>query len=550
MRAKKVKAPENRDVIVVGGGDNGLLAAAYLAQAGAKTILVERHTKLDSAGSLRTEEYQGPYRFDLLPPHAVVMGGRAPCHTDLPLARQGLAYITPAVQVAFHHKGGQALVLHQDPDRSAAAIAKFSAADARRFQAMYAEFRQLCEEILIPSLYAADGDTVAAGSTELGKRLATLAAQSPAAIVDSYGYENPAVREAMLYLATFWGLDPAQAGVGQLAVLWVYSLLNSSMIKSGNTVAARALYQSFLESGGEYPNDVRVESILVEGKKAVGVRLDDGREIRAKAVVSTLNPEETYLDLVGKGHISSKVSKAAEGWEWQETSLLTSHFGYRGNPPAYRAAAFDPDVNEAYLHVFGVEEAGDVQRIFKAIGDGDIPSGHGRAVCTTQVDELRAGFGQVDGPLHTLRFDVPAPARLRNRDWDQAIDACRHTALEIWRFYAKDVVDAPLSYSRVMTPKGFERTLPSARQGSFLGGEYTKERLGYGGDRPACSQYRSEIPGLYVGGASTHGGGLVHFAAGYNAAGLVARDLKLAKLWSEPAMVQAARKKGYLPQAK
>ena len=374
MKPKNTQA--TCDVIVLGGGDNGLLCASYLAKTGAKTVLLERHKNWDAVGNLRTEEFQGPYRFDMLPPYMLMMGERAPCHMDLHLAQQSLAYITPAVQTAFHHKDGRALVFHRDPEKSAAAVARFSAADANRFLVMYGEFRQLCEEILIPSLYAPDGDTgVAAqlGSTGLGKRLADLSAKTPIGIVDGYGFESPQVREAILYLATFWGLDPKQAGIGQVVVLWVYCLMNSSIVRSGNLAAAKALYQSFLESGGDYPGDVRVDRILVENKKVAGVRLEDGREIRARAVVSTLDVEETFFGLVGEGNLSGRLAEACQTWEWQEASLLSCHFGYRGGAPSYRSAEFDPDANEAYLHVFGVEEAGDVEAIYKAISAGAIP---------------------------------------------------------------------------------------------------------------------------------------------------------------------------------
>jgi len=539
------------DVIVLGGGDNGLLCASYLAKAGAKTVLLERHKEWDVVGNLRTEEFQGPYHFDMLPPYMLMMGERAPCHTDLDLAQQSLAYVTPAVQIAFHHKDDRALVFHRDPEKSAAAIARFSAADAKRFLTMYGELRLLCEEILIPSLYAPDGDTGVAAqfsSTGLGKRLADLSAQTPIDIVDGYGFESPSVREAILYLSTFWGLDPKGPGIGQVAVLWVYCLMNSSIAKSGNLAAARALYQSFLESGGDYPGNVRVDGMLVENERAVGVRLEDGREIRARAVVSTLNAEETFFDLVGECDLPGGLAEACRVWEWQETSLLSCHFGYRGEAPSYRSAEFDPDANEAYLHVFGVEKAGDVEGIYETISNGAIPLGHGRAICATQFDEYHAGFGQVHGPLQTLRFEVPVPSRLTDLESKEARTAFHQAALETWRRHAKNVVDGPLSYLGVVTPLDLQQRLHSFKQGSFMGGKYTTDRMGYRGIRPACSHYRSEIPGLYMGGASTHPGGLIHFAAGYNAAGVVARDLNLDNWWDEPASVRAAREKGYLPQ--
>ena len=543
--------PTTCDVVVIGGGDNGLLCAAYLAKAGAKTVLVNRINAANFVGNLGTDEFQGPYRFDLMPPYLLAMGERAPCQTDLRLEQHGVAYITPAVQIAFHHKGDRALVFHRDPERSAASIARFSAADAKRFLTMYSEFRELCDAILLPSLYAGDGDSgVAAqlGWTDLGKRLADLAARAPIEIVDGYGFENPAVREAILYLATFWGLDPKQRGVGQLAVLSVYSLLNSSLVKSGNVAVAEALYHSFLESGGESRANIRVTSILVENKKAVGVKLEDGQEIRARAVVSTLNPQETFIGLVGEQGLSGALAEACKAWEWQESCLFSCHFGYRGEAPAYRSAKFDPDSNQSYVHVFGVEESGDVEAIHNSIKKGAIPQNHGRAICTTQFDEFHAGFGHVQGPLQALRFETLVPWNLKGLSWEDAGEKRQQAALELWRRYADQVADGPISYHETNTPADLQRRLPSYKQGSFLGGKSTSARMGYGVTRPACSNYLSEIPGLYLGGTATPPGGVMLFAAGYNAAGLAVRDLKLKKWWDEPPNVKAARKNGYLPK--
>lgn len=549
---KNKQTDEKVDIIVLGGGDSGLLCAAYLAKTGAKTILLQKQKQWDIAGNLLTEEFQGPYHFDMMPPYMNLMADRAPCHSDLDLANQSLAYITPQVQIAFHHQDNMALVFHQDPEKSAASIARFSSADADRFSSMYAEFKNLSEEILIPALYMDDGDRgVAAnlGSTDLGRRLEEISQQSPIQIIDSYGFESAPVREALLYLATFWGLDPEETGVGQVVPLWVYRLLNSTIPVAGNLAIARALYQSFLQSGGDYPGLARVERILIEGGKAVGVQLKDGRKIHAKAVISTLNVEETFIDLVGEKRLPEDTETSSLDWEWEVGSLLSCHYGYIGEAPQYRSAEFDPDANEAYINIFGIENAGDVERVYQNVSVGTVPTGHGRAVCLTQFDPYHAGFNHVHGPLQTLRFEIPAPGWLFRSEWHAVRDSYLQSSLETWRRYATGVVDGTLSYGGVLTPYDVELRLPSFKNGSFKGGIYTVDRIGYKGNRPACMNYRSEIPGLYMGGAATSPGGLINFASGYNAAGVVARDLNLKTWWQEPEFVKEAKAKGYLSSA-
>lgn len=277
--------------------------------------------------------------------------------------------------------------------------------------------------------------------------------------------------------------------------------------------------------------------------------LNDGFEVRARAVVSTLSGPGTFLDLVGDAALSDDLVNACRDWEWQETSLLTCHYGYKGEAPTYYSAQFDADANNAYIHVFGVDNAGDVENIHKAIARGEIAEGHGRAICATQFDEFHAGFGQMNRSLQTLRFETLVPSRLASREWADVGKSQRESALALWRRYATGVVDGTLSYSSVVTPPELQRRLPGNPQASFLGGKYTARRMGYGCATPACSQYRSEIESLFMGGATTHPGGLGHFAAGYNAAGLVASSLGLNGRWDEPAFVQAARANGYLPGA-
>ena len=528
---------ETCDVVVLGGGDNGLLCAAYLAKAGADTRLVLKQKQWDVAGNLLTEEFQGPYHFDLMPPYMLMMAEDAPCYADLNLPGFGVKYITPDVQIAFHHTDGKALVLHRDPEKSAASIARFSEADADRFRRLFSEFKEMTEKTLVPALYVEDGDKRVSASLDdsaMGKRLAEIASQSPTQIIDSYGFEAPQVREALLYLATFWGLDPEEEGVGHVVPLWVYRLMNSTIPLAGNLAVARAFYQSFLQDGGDYPGIEEVEKILVRDGKAVGVRLNSGREIHAKAVVSALNVEETFSELVGDEHLSADLSASVDNWEWENNSLLTCFYGYKGQAPSYKSGAFDPDANEAYINIFGIEKLGDTLDVHQKTSVGTVPVGHARAMCATQFDPFHAGFGHQHGPLQTLRIEIPAPGWLFKGEWEGVRQAYLQSARELWSRYADNVVDGTLSYGGVLTPYDLEMRLPTFKQGGVKGGAYTRERIGLGGDRPEAAGYRTHIGGLFMAGASAHPGGLIYFAAGYNAAGIVADELGIQRWWPEP----------------
>jgi len=99
------------------------------------------------------------------------------------------------------------------------------------------------------------------------------------------------------------------------------------------------------------------------------------------------------------------------------------------------------------------------------------------------------------------------------------------------------------------SPRDIETQLTTMTRGSIKHGAYLPLQMGYNRPNPDCSGYRTPIPGLYVGGASVHPGGMVILGPGYNASRVVAEDLGLRVWWEEPEMVRRARRRGYLPEA-
>ena len=137
------------DAIVIGGGPNGLLCAAYLAKAGKKVLLLER--RHETGGGLNTDEYYG-FRLNL---HAIyhMMAEVMPAHRDLDLANLGVRYLYPNVSAAFPFHDGSALIFSRDPNETANSIASFSATDAAAFTRMWDEFQPILEQYLIPMTY-------------------------------------------------------------------------------------------------------------------------------------------------------------------------------------------------------------------------------------------------------------------------------------------------------------------------------------------------------------------------------------------------------------
>ncbi len=141
---------KNYDVIIIGGGPNGLTAAGYLAGTGAKTLLLERHH--EGGGGLVTEEFSG-FRFNT---HAklMLMMDCAPAYSDLDLENWGCRYVIPDAAISLLTRDGRALTLHSDIYKSAESIAQFSKTDAERYVDVMKDWYTIVNEALIPATYA------------------------------------------------------------------------------------------------------------------------------------------------------------------------------------------------------------------------------------------------------------------------------------------------------------------------------------------------------------------------------------------------------------
>ena len=140
-----------------------------------------------------------------------------------------------------------------------------------------------------------------------------------------------------------WGLHPDVGGVGYMVPLYAYRMMNAALVRGGTHGLASALYAHVRAGNVDILEWAEVDRIITENGTATGVGLTDGREFHGRAVVSTLNPDQTFLKCIGKDRLPAGMADTLENWEWDVWSLLTSHLGIKGEPPHYRAADFNPD---------------------------------------------------------------------------------------------------------------------------------------------------------------------------------------------------------------
>ena len=198
---------------------------------------------------------------------------------------------------------------------------------------MAQKFDEMMREILGPQTYspmeAAPIMAAKMDQTELGRELTEYSEKTPEEIVCEL-YENDHVRTLMLYQACHWALDYAQSG-GQLHG----SSLSQpdgelSIHRRGISPGLECPLQIHLRSPGQIRQSARIKRIIVEGGEAKGVELEDGRQYLAdKAVVSTIDPHQTFFDYVGEGNLEEDFTDMIETYQWEKWSLCNLHLALK-----------------------------------------------------------------------------------------------------------------------------------------------------------------------------------------------------------------------------
>jgi phytoene dehydrogenase-like protein len=275
------------------------------------------------------------------------------------------------------------------------------------------------------------------------------------------------------------------------------------------------------------------------------VEMDDGTIYEAeKAVVSSIDPQQTFIKLVGEKQLDKEFAEKIKGWMWEKWSLLTIHLAMEGMPD-FTAAKADPAINKSVVYVLGYETVDDLIEHWKSIEKGELLDTAGFNCCFPALhDPTQASPGRCTGIISQM-----APYQLKegvnkwyNRDFREQ-QAQR--LIGMLNKYAPGIREQVL-WSFVGTPLDIENKFPDMAKGSIKQGAYHPFQMGFNRPNEECSHHRTPIKNLYLCGASTHSGGLVTFGPGYNAANRIVEDLGMAKWWTEPELITKARKKGLL----
>ena len=335
------------DVAIIGGGHNGLICAAYLARAGLDVSVFEaRH---ECGGGLDTLE-KGGFRYN---PHAIyhMMGEVMPAYKDFNLAEKGIKYIFPEVQAAYISKDHKPLLLYRDLEKTVQYIAaNFSQEDSEKYRQMYTEFTEFAEKIVIPLTYVPSVppveqvQTLNSAADDVGLRFNEMAEFTPIEMMDSYGFGEP-LKAAILNLFAMWGSSPFDA-LGYLFPLYINRMTNAALLKGGSHRLCSALHRAAVEAGATIHDKSEVVKVLVKNGCVEGVVTRDGREVRAKAVASSVDPKQSFLKFFEPGEIPDFLVDSAERWEWEKASYFGVHLALK-EAPRYIGTEGCEDANRA-----------------------------------------------------------------------------------------------------------------------------------------------------------------------------------------------------------
>jgi phytoene dehydrogenase-like protein len=527
------------DAVIIGGGHNGLVCAAYLAMAGRKVVVLERRTVV--GGAAVTEEFHpgfrnsvAAYTVSLLNPKVIA---------DLRLAEHGLRIVEREIANFLPLDDGSYLKVGGGKTREE--VAKFSTRDAERLDAYQARLEAVADVLRALVLetppnvveghpFAAISELVKSGrianrlrhlGLDLQRELLDLFTTSAGEYLDHW-FESAPIKAA-------YGFDgivgnyasPYTPGSAYVLLHHCFGEVNGKKGTWGHAIGgmgaiAQAMAKSATGHGVEIRVGAGVREVIVENGRAVGVVTEAGEAVRARAVISNLNPKLLYGGLIDTALLPPAFVERIAKWRCGSGT-------FRMNVALSELPDFTclPGRTRAEHHTAGIIMAPSLAYMEQAYFDART---HGwskkpivEMVISSTLDDTLAPKGQ---HVASLFCQHVAPQLPDGSSWDDHRGAVADLMIETVDRYAPNFKRSVLG-RQIFSPLDLERAF------GLVGGDIFHGALDLGqmfSARPMLghADYRGPIPGLYMCGSGTHPGGGVTGVPGHNAAREILRDLR------------------------
>jgi phytoene dehydrogenase-like protein len=531
------------DAIIVGGGHNGLVCATYLAKAGNKVCVLERRSVV--GGAAVTEEFHpgfrnsvAAYTVSLLNPKVI---------RDLDLPRHGLRIVERKLANFLPLDDTQYLKIGAGV--TAAEVAKFSQRDADRLPA-YGERLDVIADVLRDLVLQTPPNVTAAGwldalpellrGARQAKRIAKLDLPMRRELLDLFVKSAGDYLDAWFESAPIkaaYGFDgvvgnyasPYAAGSAYVLLHHVFGEVNGKKGAWGHAIGGMgAITQAMSKAAAERGVEIRVASpvreILVERGRAVGVVTETGETLRARSVVSNLNPKLLYGSLIDPGVLPQDFRERISHWRCGSGTFRMNVA--LSELPDFKAL---PGRALADHHTAGIIMAPSLAYMDQAYLDAKAGGWSKRPIVEmlipSTLDDSLAPPGQ---HVASLFCQHVAPVLPNDASWDTHREEVADVMIDLVNSHAPNFKASVLG-RQIMSPLDLERTF-GLIGGDIFHGALSLDQLFSARPMLGHGDYRGPLPGLYMCGSGTHPGGGVTGAPGHNAAREIISDFRRGRL--------------------
>jgi phytoene dehydrogenase-like protein len=535
-QASQTRTSSNqRDVVIIGGGHNGLVTAFYLAKAGYKPLVLERSAQV--GGAAVTDEFHPGFRCSTLAHTAgPILPGVA---RDMQLDKHGLKLITPEVCVTALSPDGRTLSLYQDAKKSAQAIAAFSQKDA----AKYPEFEQSLGKIgkvIADALATTPPDIDHPSSGDLWSMLKTgrairklgkkdmfrLLRWGPMAVADlaSEYFETELLRAVIAARGVFGTfLGPWSAGSALVLLIRAaadpHPAGSACFAAGGMGAITQAMASAAKAAGAEIRTSAEVSEIRVQNGAATGVLLSTGEEILAKAVISNADPKRTLLKLTDPTHLSPDFVQKLQHYRGNGT-VAKVNLALSGLPnfTTLKSADTAADILKGRIHI-----GHEIDYLERAFDESKYGNFSRQPYLEVTIPSLTDSTLAPDGKHVMSIYMQYAPYKLKG-DWNEQRNALGQTVVQTLAQYAPNLPELILTH-QIITPLDLEEKY-GMTGGQIFHGDLALDQFFTMRPLLDWARYRTPIQNLYFCGSGTHPGAGLTGGSGANAAREILKELK------------------------